>query len=222
MRPWTETIPKPMLLVAGKPFLEHQLQLLSRHGLRRILLLVAYLGEQIEEYFGDGSRFGCEIRYSYEQKLMGTGGALKLAQRHLKDEFLVFNGDTYLNLCYAQLAKDFRNDGVEALVVAYRGRAGEPQVPADTVAPNLGVDGSRKVWAYRKKRPDGLTHVDAGVVALRKTILERVPEETFCSLEENIYPGLILEGQLRAWITQEPFIDMGTPEGLSALTQRLS
>ena len=61
MRPMTETIPKPLLPVAGKPFLEHQLKLLRDHAFRRVLLLVAYLGEQIESYFGDGSRFECEL-----------------------------------------------------------------------------------------------------------------------------------------------------------------
>ena|SRR5271166_6079308 len=222
MRPLTETIPKPMLTVAGKPFLQHQLELLSRHGLRRVLLLAAYLGEQIEQYFADGAKFGCEIRYSFERSPMGTGGALKLAESRLEEEFLVLNGDTYLDLSYSQFSLEFQKGGAEALVAAYCGSAGEPLVPADTVARNLGVNESGKVWAYRKKHPEGLSHVDAGVVALRKTILGRVPVGVACSLEENIYPELIREGQMRAWVTEEPFIDIGTPEGLKALTEKLA
>src|SRR5882724_12444014 len=71
MRPITETIPKPMIAVAGKPFLQHQLELLSGASCDRALLLVAYLGEQIQEYFGDGAKFGCHISYSYEPTLLG-------------------------------------------------------------------------------------------------------------------------------------------------------
>src|SRR5262244_3757312 len=79
MRPITETIPKPLIAVAGKPFLQHQLELLRRNGVKRDLLLVAYLGEQIENYFGNGAAVGCAIEYSYEPALLGTGGALKNA-----------------------------------------------------------------------------------------------------------------------------------------------
>jgi NDP-sugar pyrophosphorylase family protein len=222
MLPLTETIPKPMLPVAGRPFLQHQLELVSRHGLRRVLLLVGYLGEHIREHFGDGAKLGCEIQYSFERTPLGTGGALKLAARQLEDEFIVLNGDTYLDLSYAQLLHRFRTERMEALIAAYCGRAGESRVPADTVACNLGVDSSGSVWAYRKKEPEGLTHVDAGVIVLRKTILKRIPDDASCSLEEEVYPQLIRQGQMRAWITQEPFIDMGTSEGLQALARKFS
>src|SRR5262245_8655135 len=76
MRPVTETIPKPMIAVAGKPFLQWQLELLRNGGFQSALLLVAYLGEQIEQYFGDGKRFGGRVEYSYEPSPLGTGGAL--------------------------------------------------------------------------------------------------------------------------------------------------
>jgi mannose-1-phosphate guanylyltransferase len=222
MLPLTESTPKPMLPVAGRPFLQHQLELVSHHGLRRVLLLVGHLGEQIRDHFGDGQRFGCEIQYSFERTPLGTGGALKLAESQLENEFIVLNGDTYLDLSYAQLSHRFLAEGREALIAAYCGRAGEPQVPADTVARNLGVDSSGNVWAYRKKEPVGLTHVDAGVIALRKSVLTRIPVGASCSLEERIYPQLIREGQMRAWITQEPFIDMGTSEGLQVLAKKFS
>src|SRR4029077_9597920 len=103
MRPITETIPKPMITVAGKPFLQHQLELLRGAGIAKVLLLVAYLGEQIREYFGDGAKFGCKISYSFEPAPLGTGGALKNAEAQLQDDFVLVNGDTYLGIDYRAL-----------------------------------------------------------------------------------------------------------------------
>src|SRR5450432_2485472 len=87
--PLTKTVPKPMVPVAGAPYLEHQLRLLEKQGIRDILLLTGYLGEQIEEHFGDGSRLGLRIAYSREETPVGTGGALRLAQGLLADSFLL-------------------------------------------------------------------------------------------------------------------------------------
>ncbi len=111
MRPITETIPKPMIMVAGKPFLQHQLGLMSRAGIEEALLLVAYLGEQIQEYFGDGAKFGCKVSYSFEPSPLGTGGALKNAEAQLQDQFVVVNGDTYLAIDYCALVKEFGDSG---------------------------------------------------------------------------------------------------------------
>jgi NDP-sugar pyrophosphorylase family protein len=222
MRPWTETLPKPLLPVSGKPFLQHQLELLVRRGISNIVLLVAYLGEQIEQFFGDGAKFGCRIAYSYESSPMGTGGALKNAEALLASDFLVLNGDTYLDLPYAEFARDFFSANVAAFLAAYRPNLENKLLPCDQVACNLALGPGGKVLIYRKRQPRGLTHVDAGVIALRRTILERIPSGVVFSLEEKIFPQLIAEGQMRAWITEEPFYDMGSPEGLQALTEKLT
>ncbi len=165
LRPLTETVPKPMLPVLGKPFLQHQLELLGSFGIRRVVLLVAYLGEQIEKYFGDGAAFGMEIVYSYEPAPLGTGGALKNAAALLDEEFLVLNGDTYLAIDYGELAKSFRRSDGPAMIVAYENS--DQRVPS-----NLAVGADGRVTVYRKRDPLGLTHVDAGVIALRREVLE--------------------------------------------------
>jgi NDP-sugar pyrophosphorylase family protein len=222
MRPWTETVPKPLIPVAGKPFLQHQVELLVRHDVCSIVLLVAYLGEQIEQFFGDGAKFGCHIAYSYENSPMGTGGALKNAEAMLASEFLLINGDTYLDLPYAKFARHFSAGSSSALIAAYRPQPRTSPLPADKVACNLALDAAGKVLIYRKKQPEGLTHVDAGVIALRKAVLDKIPAGVAYSLEEKLFPQLIAEGQVRAWITQEPFYDMGSPEGLEALAKKLT
>src|SRR5258708_16325739 len=87
-RPLTEKIPKSLVEVAGRPFLEHQITLLRKNGISEIFLCVGYLGEMIEELFGDGKQFGMEIIYSYDgDKLLGTGGAIKKLQTTLLEDF---------------------------------------------------------------------------------------------------------------------------------------
>jgi mannose-1-phosphate guanylyltransferase / phosphomannomutase len=222
MRPWTETVPKPLLAVGQKPFLQHQIELLVRRGIIEVVLLVAYLGEQIEAYFGDGKAFGCRISYSYEVSPLGTGGALKNAEGLLGREFLVVNGDTYLDIPYGEFSREFVAGDAAAIIAAYKPDTVNGTLPADKVSCNLAVDVAGKVRLYRKKQPEGLTYVDAGVLGMRKAVLEKMRAGEAFSLEETIFPQLIAEGQMRAWVTQEPFYDMGSPEGLKALVEKLS
>ena len=214
MRPLTASIPKPMIEVGGKPFLQHQFDLLRSFGIRRVLLLVAYLGDQIEKYFGDGAALGLHLSYSHEPEPLGTGGALRIAAAMLDEEFLLLNGDTYLDIDYAALADAFRKSTAMAMIVAYE----NTDVP---VPSNLALSPDGNVTMYRKRDPHGLTHVDAGVIALRREVLAEIPAGCKCSLEEEIFPKLIERGQMEAWVTTEPFYDMGSPAGLEALAKRL-
>ena len=203
-----------MLPVRGKPFLHYQLDLLRAYGIRRVVLLVAYLGEQIKKHFGDGAGLGLHLTYSHEPAPLGTGGALKNAEALLDEEFLLLNGDTYLAIDYAALGQEFRASKVMAMIVAYENL--DARVPS-----NLALSADRSVAAYRKRDPRGLTHVDAGVIALRREVLGGIPAARSCSLEEEIFPRLIERGQMKAWVTREPFFDMGSPAGLEALAARL-
>ena len=222
MRPITETIPKPMIAVAGEPFLQWQLKLLRGGGIANALLLVAYLGKQIEEYLGNGSETGACVEYSYERSPLGTGGALKNAEAKLRDWFVLVNGDTYLAIDYEKLMRDFAGADCQAMIVAYEKPAmATAAVPASGLPGNLGVSSDGKVAAYRKREPEGLNHIDAGVIVLKKGVLANLPADQKCSLEEELYPQLIARGEMRAWVTTEPFYDMGSPAGLAALEAKL-
>jgi NDP-sugar pyrophosphorylase family protein len=222
MRPITETIPKPMIAVAGKPFLQWQLELLRNAGIDRALLLVAYLGEQIEQYFGDGKKFGGHIGYSYETSPLGTGGALKNAEGMLQDWFVLVNGDTYLAIDYEKLVRDFLEANCAAMIVAYEKPAlTAGDTPASGLPGNLGLGPDGMVTAYRKREPAGLNHIDAGVIVLKKETLLGLPVGQKCSLEEEIYPQLIARREMHAWVTLEAFYDMGSLAGLAALEAKL-
>ncbi len=215
MRPVTVTIPKPMIPVCGKPFLQHQLELLSRHGIERVLLLVSYLGEQIEQFFQKGDSMNMKIEYSYESSPLGTGGALKNASAKLEEKFLLLNGDTFLDVGYAAVISDFFRYNPEALIVARK----SPDMP---VPNNLAVSPDGQVIAYQKRNPENMTCTDAGAIVLARKVLDAIAPGQVCSLEEQIFPQLIQRGEMRAWVTPEPFFDMGSPAGLKALSEKLA
>jgi len=95
LRPLTKTIPKPMLEFGGKPFLEYLIEYYKKNDIKDFILAVGYLKEQIVEYFGNGKKFGVNIKYSFEEKPLGTGGAVYNAKKYLKGNFIVVNGDTF-------------------------------------------------------------------------------------------------------------------------------
>lgn len=212
LKPLTEQVPKPLVRVGGRPFLEHQLELLKSYRVTDILLLVSYRGWMIEEHFGNGTRFGLRIDYAQEETPRGTGGALKNAEKKLQEEFLLLNGDTFLPIDYRDLVERYRQRRPLGLVVA-----NENRLPG--LANNLGVDPEGRVTAYNKREPAGLTHVDAGVAVLSRGILALIPPRRVCSLEEEIYPRLIERGELWAFPTRERFYDIGSLAGLEAFAE---
>src|SRR3989344_6743728 len=103
-KPFTEKIPKPMIDIEGRPFLEFKIESLRKHGIKEFIFLVGHFGEKVEEHFGDGKRFGIDIKYSYEkEQLLGTAGALKNAEHLIKGDFILTNGDTFLDVDFEKL-----------------------------------------------------------------------------------------------------------------------
>ena len=103
LRPITNNIPKPMVPVNGKSFLQYHIEELKRAGIKDIVLCTGYLSNKIQEYFGDGSKFDVKIKYSIEKKPLGTAGAIKNAEKYVNNTFLVLNGDSYLKIDYNKL-----------------------------------------------------------------------------------------------------------------------
>ncbi len=219
--PLTKEVPKPMVPVAGKPYLEHQIAELKRQGADRILLLTAYLGEQIENHFGDGSGFGLSIEYSREPEPMGTGGALKLAREKLADAFLLLYGDSFLPIDYAAVyGRLVADPAAEGVVVVYDNRDGDTSVPNNIALREDAAASHAWVARYDKtKTPDPeLTHVEAGVLAFRRAVIDEIPPGKV-SLEQEIFPRLIARGSLAAFPTRERFYDIGTPERLARIEE---
>ena len=208
LKPITRQVPKVMVIINGEPFLLHLLRLLKRHGVNEIVLCTGYLSEQVRDVFRDGENFGLKIRYSEEKgSLLGTGGALKQAQSLLDEHFFVINGDTYLPIDYAEVESAFLKSDKTALMVVYDNRE-------DTgVKNNVALDSDLMVIRHDKECHDSdLKYVEAGVLVLRRETLNEIKEGERISLEKGLYPGLIQQRQLAAYISRQRFYDIGTPE----------
>jgi NDP-sugar pyrophosphorylase family protein len=199
-------VPKPLLEVAGEPFLFHQLRLLAHHGARRVVLCVGYLGERIRERIGS-RRFGLRIEYSFDaQGLDGTLGAIRRARDLLGDRFLVLYGDTYLRLDYRAAAAEWRRSGCPGLMVVLRndGRW--------DVSNTVYADG--RVIAHDKSAlTSAMRWIDYGLGGLEARALERVPasERDLSSL----YNRLAQLGELCGYEARERFYEIGRPESLA-------
>ena len=194
--------PKALVSVAGEPFIFHQLRLLARNGALRVVLCVGHLGDQIVEAVGDGERFGIEVRYAFDgPEPVGTAGALRRASNLLGDEFLVTYGDAYLRIAYAAVQKAFRASGLSGLMTVLRN-------DGMWATSNAVVDDDR-VTAYDKKAPpSGAQWVDYGVLAFEA----RVFEEYGASDLSDVCSELASQGGLGAFLAQERFYEVGTPD----------
>ena len=122
LRPITEKIPKGLVEIDGKPFLEYQIKLLKKYEIKNIILCVGYKGEMIEEYFGDGENFGVKISYSKESKPLGTGGAIRKAFNKLRKNFFVMYGDAYLNFDYKDIISFYEKSKGTAVLSIYKNK----------------------------------------------------------------------------------------------------
>lgn len=210
LRPMTYDIPKPMIPINGKPYLEYQIEYLRDQGVRDVLILVGYLGNQIIDHFGNGAKIGVNINYSKEEKPLGTAGGLKNAEKLLEDNFLLIYGDSFLPINYNDLQDTSTELEAAAVICVY-----DNSENTDVIN-NISLDNNtRRVLKYHKDALDkDLRYVDAGVLLVNKRIVELIQAGQVVSLENQIFPRLIRENKLYAYITNKRFYDIGTPDRL--------
>jgi len=199
--------PKPLVEVAGEPFLHHQLRLLAAHGASEVVLCVGYLGELIKQRVGT-ERFGLTITYSFDAPgLDGTFGAILRARDLLSERFLVLYGDTYLRIDYAAAAEAWERSGLPAMMSVLRN---ENRWDTSNV-----VYADSRVLAYDKHAPrPEMRWIDYGLGGLEQTALDLAPPGT--RNLSDLYHQLAREGQLYGFEATERFYEIGTPEALAA------
>lgn len=203
LRPLTEDVPKSMVPVGGKPFLQHQIEQLKKNGITEIILLTGHLSEKIEQYFGDGSKFDVDITYSREPRPLGTAGAIRLARKFVDDTFLVVNGDCYFPIDLQRLIEFHKKKKVQATLALAKvkdvGRYGLVELDSDS-----------RVLRYAEKSLSAkdTNTVSAGFYLLEPSVIDMIPEGNV-SMEYDIFPklkefyGIAFDGY---------FIDIGTHE----------
>ncbi len=195
----TRDIPKPMIDVGGRPYLERVLQAFADCGLREFVLLTGYKHEVIEQHFGDGSRFGFKIRYSRETEPLGTGGALREARALLGERFILTFGDVLRRFDYDRFVQQHQGN----CLAVY---------PRVTIG-NTEVEDGRAV-RFDKKAPE-LPYLDAGFSVMQTATLDLLPNQGACSFEEIVYATLAQRGELACEIVDLNFFDIGVPEELA-------
>jgi NDP-sugar pyrophosphorylase family protein len=209
------TTPKPLAPVGNMPFLQLLVLQLRSQSIRRMVMCTGHLANQIEEEFGDGHKWDVAIDYSKESRPLGTAGAVKFAERYLAQDsdFLVMNGDSFLELDFRQFIRFHREHGglMSMAVRRVPDAARYGTVQLDTL--NRVVGFSEKTGAH----VPGL--VNGGVYVFNRAMLEHIPHGP-ASLEKDVFPRLLEQG-MYALEQHGMFIDIGTPEDY-ALAQTLS
>jgi NDP-sugar pyrophosphorylase family protein len=203
----TTGIPKSLVEVAGRPFVDHQLALLRRNGLRRVVFCIGHLGHLIEQHVGNGSALGMEIAFSHDGgALRGTGGALRHALPLLGDTFWVLYGDSYLDIDYVQIWQAFQNHDVLGMMTVLRNdnRWDKSNVQFK--------DG--KLLDYSKTNTSvEMTHIDYGLTLLQRSAAERLPHAGKSDLAD-LYSTLVAERQMAGFEVTRRFYEIGSPRGL--------
>jgi NDP-sugar pyrophosphorylase family protein len=214
LRPITEKIPKVLVPVAGKPFLEHQLALLRNQGLTRVVLCLGHLGEMVRDQFGDGSAHGVRLDYSFDgPRLLGTGGALKQALPLLDDRFFVLYGDSYLTEPFGPVAEFFVRSGQPGCMTVYRN---EGLYDTSNVVFENGVI---RVYDKSRRLPE-MRHIDYGLSLFRRSVFDEWPSDQPFDLAE-VMRRLVDRGQMGGWEVRERFFEIGSHAGLAELEERL-
>ncbi len=207
LRPLTENIPKPMVQVAGKPFLDYELRFLLKNGFQKFLICAGYKSKVIEDYFHGGDALKISISYSKEpDQLLGAAGALKNATSLLEPEFMVTYGDSFLRMDYAQFIDDFHSLGKLGTMAVLENHN---QFGKSDLKVQNGL-----VTKYDKSGTDPeLTWINFGATLLQKIALEYIPEGRAVG-EEEFYGKLIKRNELAAFPTFDRFYEIGTVSGL--------
>jgi len=212
--PITHKVPKALVEVAGRPFIDHQLGLLHRHGIRRVVLCLGHLGEQVADHVGDGSRYGLEIQHSFDgDKLLGTGGALRRALPLLSGACWVMYGDSYMDIDYRAVFTTFEKSSAWGLMTVLRNNNRWDKSNA--------VFRDGKLLCYNKRRPlPEMAHVDYGVSLLRRAALARIPEQGAHDLAD-LMCDLVNRGEMIGHEVHSRFYEIGSHEGLQVTSAYL-
>ncbi|MCL5024966.1 MAG: NDP-sugar synthase [Chloroflexi bacterium] len=209
MRPLTCNMPKPMLPVVNRPFLEHMLDYLKRYGISDVVLSMCYRPDVIQAHFGDGRSFGVELAYAVEQTPLGTAGAVKNAEQHVDETCFVFNGDILTDLDLRAMLEFHRRVGAKVTIAL-------TPVEDPTAYGLVETDADRRIRRFTEKpAPDQVTTnlINAGTYIIEPEVLGLVPPDTFYMFERGLFPLLLEKGEpMFGFPSHSYWIDIGTPQ----------
>ena len=215
LHPITESIPKSMVDINGKPFIDHQLRLLKKQGIESVVICVGYLSNQIIDYVGDGSGFGLRVKYSQDgEELLGTGGSIQNAAEFLDEDFFVMYGDSYLDIDLFKIWKFYQQSKLPALMTVIKN---DNQWDRSNV-----IYRDNKILRYDKKNYSSeMEYIDYGCSIFNKVkFLNFAKQKQKFDLSE-IQIKLVAENQLAGYEIFNRFYEVGSHAGISELQELL-
>lgn len=201
-------VPKPMIPIMDKPILEYEIECVKKQGFKDIILVIGYLGQVVQKYFGDGEKFGVHIEYVVEENPLGTAGALYLLKDKIQDDFLLLNGDIIFDVDFHRFYEAHKKQGGIATILTHPNN--HPYDSGIIVADEAG-----KVLNWLHKEDERLWYqnrVNAGLHMLSPKVFERFTELKKVDLDRDVLKPLITEGELYVYDSPEYIKDMGTPD----------
>jgi MurNAc alpha-1-phosphate uridylyltransferase len=208
LRPITQTIPKALIEVAGKPFITHQLEYLRKQGISSVVLCIGYLGEMIQEVVGNGSYWNMEVNYSLDGPvLLGTGGALKQALPMLGNEFFILYGDSYLPINFAAVQDAFIKSGQLGLMTILKNQNLWDRS-------NVRFENGQLIEYDKDSITPKMHYIDYGLGVLKAGSLNEYTAGYPLDLSK-VYNKLSLRKQLAGYEVFERFYEIGSHQGIA-------
>jgi NDP-sugar pyrophosphorylase family protein len=202
--PLSKDIPKSMIKINNKPFIEYQIELLKKNGIKDIVLCVGHLSEQIKNHLGDGRKFGVRLTYGDPKDAKyDTGGVIKAVEENLKKEFFILYGDSYLPVDFQEIMNIFHIFRKKGLMTVFKNfnKFDKSNVEIE--------DGM--VLKYDKKNNEKMIYIDYGLSIFRKDVIKSMPVKFPL---DDVFKQLIKEKQLASFVIKTPFQEIGSFEGL--------
>ena len=208
LRPFTYELPKALLPVKGKPMVLHIIDHLKSHGVTEIIMAIRYKGDQIKEYFGDGSKFGVDIKYVEEKTPLGTAGPLRLGKKYLKETFFLIWGDILSDIDLTDYMHFHKNNDALATIAL-------TTVPDVTKYGVASLKGSQIVGFVEKpKKEDAPSNlINSGMAIIEPEVIDKyIPKKGKTMVEYDVYPKLAKDGKLYGYPFQGTWLDTGNYE----------
>ncbi len=204
LKPLTDKITKPMIEVNGKPILGYVIELLAKYKIKEVIIALGYKGEQIQEYFENGEKFGLNIDYVREQEPLGTGGPLKLAKKYIEEEFLMFNGDNLTNINLDDMYSFHKKN--KAYTTLALSSVKDPK--------NFGVielEGNQIKKFIEKPSNPKSNLINSGTYILKPEVIDMIPKG-FSLIEKDVFPKLSEQGKLYGYVYNGQWFPTDTME----------
>ena len=202
--PYTKSLPKPMLPLGKKPILEHEIEWIKKNGINEIVICVSYLRKKIEDYFGDGKKFGVKIEYAISNEPLATAGQLKTAEKLIDETFVCLYGDSIYNFSLRNMIKHHKKTKSDVTMSLYDYKFNLKYGVIDT-----NNDGKVISWS---EKPEFSAKINIGCYVMEPGVLQLIPKNKPYGMDSVIRKTLARKKKVGSVISKKGFIDIGDKE----------